>query len=251
MKGVLLGSFSLHRRMNNGLCIVYHSERSEESEFSDYRAFRFFAALRMACIIILTFIITSCDLFSTRTPEPPDLGATFIWTPASTPGILLDNFKGTLEVLDASNYVKCFLGINDTAVSGDKTPFSFKPRPGLDAASQSIFLQWTIQSEQNFLTKLKSSLVASPRLTATFTNTITDQSNSNAATITSDYLILLPIQSNSSIPASISGHLIFNVVLVTTEQATKEWRIVTWTDDFISSSGTANTFTDLKVQLHS
>lgn len=207
---------------------------------------------RIACIVIMPGILiySGCDLFTTRTPAAPDLGATFIWTPASTPSILLDNLKGTLEVLDASNYAKCFFGTADTAVDGDKIPYTFSPRPGLDAASQSIFLQWSIQSEQNFLTKLKSSLVASPRLTVTYSNTTIDQPNSNVATIASDYILLLPAPANSSIPASVSGHIVLSLILVTTEQATKEWRIQNWKDDF-GQGGNSKTFTDLKVQLSS
>ena len=206
----------------------------------------------LLCGVVVFFALTlsSCDLFTTRTPAAPDFGSTFIWTPAETPSALLSNFKATIEVLDATNYTKCFIGAKDSSVTGEKLAFSFTPRSGLDAASRGLFDIWNIQSEQNFMTKLRSSLVANPRLTVTFTNTSTDQSNSNSARIKSDYLILLPTQSNSSLPASISGSLILQVVLVTTEQATKEWRIVNWSD-FAPASGNSKTFTDLKVQLSS
>lgn len=200
--------------------------------------------------LILTFSFSSCDLFSTRTPATPDLGSTFIWTPAATPNYLLDDFKGALAVLDATNYTKCFISVKDSSVTGDKPVFTFTPRSGIDAAKRVIFDSWTTQSEQNFLTKLRASLTANPRLTVTLSNIQINQTNSNSATIDADYLILLPTQSNSSIPASISGSLIFQVVLVTTEQATKEWRIVNWTD-FALSQGSLDTFTDLKVQLSS
>ena len=201
-------------------------------------------------LLQLAFILCSCDLFSTRTPASPDFGSTFIWTPAATPSYLLANFKGTIEVLDATNYTKCFISTKDSSVAGDKPIFSFTPRSGLDASFRGIFDLWNIQSEQNFMTKLRSSLVSNPRLTVTFSNTTTSQSNSNAADITSDYLILLPVQSNSPIPPSISGSMILHVVLVTTEQATKEWRIVSWSD-FAQQSGNSKTFTDLKAQLSS
>jgi hypothetical protein len=210
-----------------------------------------FAFVCLYSFIISSIVsLSSCDLFTTRLPNPPDLSSTFIWTPASTPQTLLMNFQGTIHAADAANYTKCFFGAKDTAVSGDKFMFSYMPRAGLDASSQSIFTLWTTQSEQNFMTKLRASLVANPVLTVTFTNTTFDQSNSNAARISSDYLILLPTQSNSSVPVSISGSMILQVALVTTEEATKEWRIVNW-QDFAPSSGNAKTFTDLKVQLSS
>jgi len=239
MLGVLRGSFSLHRRMDNYLKRGTHDEEDSHDKIIVY------------FLLFLTIMaLTSCDLFTTRTPSPPDLSSTFIWTPASTPQNLLDNFNRTIHDADAANYTKCFISVKDTSVSGDKFTFTFTPRAGLDASSQSIFNVWTTQSEQNFMTKLQTSLVSNPQLTVTFSNTTYDQSNSNSARISSDYLILLPTQSNSSLPASISGSMILQVSLVTTEDATKEWRIVNW-QDFAPSSGNSKTFTDLKVQLSS
>lgn len=200
--------------------------------------------------LLFVLILSSCDLFSTRTPASPDLGSTFIWTPAATPSYLLDDFKGALAVLDATNYTKCFISAKDSSVTGESFVFSFTPRSGIDAAKRVIFDSWTTQSEQNFLTKLRASLTTNPRLTITLSNIQINQTNSNSATINADYLLLLPTQSNSAIPASINGSLIFQVVLVTTEQATKEWRIVNWAD-FALIQGTLDTFTDLKVQLSS
>ena len=202
-----------------------------------------------AFVVILALILNSCDLFSTRTPASPDLGSTFIWTTASTPNYLLDNFNGTIAVLDATNYTKCFISPKDSSVTGNKLVFSFTPRPGLDASTLSKFFLWNIQSEQNFMTKLKSSLVTNPKLTVKFNNQNINQLNSNSADITLDYLVLLPVQSNSSTPPSISGSMILHVVLVTTEEATKEWRIVDWSD-FAQPSGNSKTFTDLKSQLN-
>ncbi len=197
----------------------------------------------LAITLILT--LASCDLFSTRTPEPPDLGNTFIWTPASTPNTLFENFKGTLEVLDASNYAKCFLGEKDTLISGEKLIYAFTPRTGLDATTKAAFQTWNVTSEQDFLVKLRASLLTNARLSLVFSNLKIDQQNSSSAQITAEYVVSIPVESSSSIPSTISGSLVWTVGLITTEQATKEWRIVAWTD-LASGSSTAKTFTDLK-----
>lgn len=210
-------------------------------------AFSHITFYALAALVAVT--LSSCDLFTPRTPAAPDLGSTFIWIPAATPQDLLDNFKGAIDALDAINYTKCFIGAKDSSVVGDRPVFSFTPRIGLDAASRNVFDFWNIQSEQNFMTKLKSSLVVNPSLTVTFSNTNINL-NQYSADITTNYLVLLPVLSNSSIPPSISGSMILHVVLVTTEQATKEWRIVNWSD-FAPSSGNSKTFTDLKAQLSS
>ena len=196
-------------------------------------------------LCLLSFALASCELFSTRTPEPPDLGNTFIWTPALAPKTLLDNFTGTLEVVDASNYVRCFLAVNDTLVSGDKLTYTFTPRTGLDAATNDLFKSWTAVSEHDYLAKLRGSLVANARLSILFTNLKIDQPNSNNAQLSADYVVTLPVAGNSSVPSTISGSFVMSLQLIKTEQATTEWRIVAWTD-IATAGSTAKTFTDLK-----
>jgi hypothetical protein len=205
--------------------------------------------LAVVVCLMLSLPLAGCDLFSTRTPETPDLGSTFIWTPAATPGTLVTDFSGSLQAVDPSNYSRCFVSAQDTGSTGQLV-YTFAPRAGLDQSSRSLFDAWNAQSEQNFLTKLRASLVSSPRMDVSLTNMAIDQTSSTNARVSADYSILLPIPTNSTLPASISGSLIFQTVLVTTEQGTKEWRISSWTD-FAPGTGTAKTFTDLKVQLSS
>ncbi|MEP7233921.1 MAG: hypothetical protein ABI778_01375 [Ignavibacteriota bacterium] len=200
-------------------------------------------------LMLLFLFLNSCDLFTTRTPETPDLGSTFIWTPAATPNYLLDNFSATMTVLDATNYAKCFIGSKDSASDGSQQVFTFSPRPALDPNIRVLFDQWNVQSERNFMTKLAASLVTDPKLTVKFSNVNINQVNSNSADITLEYLVLLPVQSNSTIPPSISGSMGLHIIVVTTEEQTKEWRIVNWSD-FAQTSGNAKTFTELKSQVN-
>lgn len=200
-------------------------------------------------ILLLLLSLASCDIFSTRDPEPPDLGSQFIWTPASTPELLLENFKGTIEHLDASDYVKCFVSEHDSSETAGQLIYAFIPRSGLDAGGQSIFQVWTASSEQSFMTKLRTSLIKNPRATVTFDKIAIDQSI-NTASISADYTILLPVEAGSPLPAAVTGSFHFQLEAVTTEQANREWRIITWTD-FPPQSGGTSTFTDLKLQLTS
>ncbi|HYM19412.1 MAG TPA: hypothetical protein VEW28_00235 [Candidatus Kapabacteria bacterium] len=201
-------------------------------------------------IALLCASLASCDLFTTRNPESPDLGTTFIWTPAATPNTLLDNFTGALSAVDPTNYARCFLSSQDTVAGTATVTYTFTPRAGLDPASKSLFDSWTMQSEQNFLTKLHASLVANPQIAITISNLTIDQSNASNAAISADYLALLPLPTNSTLPDSIKGTLKFQMMLVTTPEGTKEWRVVNWTD-LASASAGVKTFTDLKVQLSS
>jgi hypothetical protein len=200
---------------------------------------------------VLSAIVAGCSLFSTRTPEPPNTANTFIWIPATTPEILMQNLTGTIGILDASDYIRVFVSPTDSATGGQKT-FSFTPAPGLDQNSQSIFINWNTQSEQAWVQKLSSLLPANSRLIITLSNPVSDQSGgSNSATYSADYVISIPTSgSSSALPSIVQGSLQMQLALVTTEQGTKEWRIVSWSD-FPQHNSTGSTWTNLKVQLSS
>jgi hypothetical protein len=201
-------------------------------------------------IVAALFVFAGCDLFSTRTPEPPNSSSTFIWTPATTSDYLIDNFVGTLKVLDASNYMRVFVSATDSTGSGGKT-FQYTPAPGLDQTARSVFQTWTPESERSWLAKLQSLLAKNSQLIVTLQNRQTDPTSPTTTTFSADYTISIPVSSSSTvIPSSIQGSLQMQLLLVTTEQGTKEWRVVSWSD-FLPKSGTGPTWTDLKVKLAS
>jgi hypothetical protein len=200
-------------------------------------------------LIIVLIGLTSCDLFSTRTPSAPDMGGTYIWITASTPSQLLKNFKGTLEELDAANHEKCFISDKDSTTGSSKLVYQFIPRPGLDAASQSIFADWSTVSERLFIAKLQSQLVKNPKATVIISNETIDQSDVHSAQVSFTYTILLPVEPSSTIPPSISGTAVTEVELITTEQSGKEWRFVKFSD-FPLTGSSDKCLTDLKVQMN-
>jgi hypothetical protein len=203
---------------------------------------------RALCILILGVSFAGC-LFSTRTPEPPSSSNTFIWTPATTPEYLLQDFTGSLQILDAPDYMRVFISSSDSG-SGTKT-FSFTPAPGLDPTSRGIFTNWNVSSEGAWLQKLSSLLPTSSQLTVTLSNVVTSQNSANSASISADYSISIPSSTSSSVlPSVVAGSFQMGLTFVTTDQGTSEWRIVTWSD-FLPQSGSGSTWTDLKVKLSS
>jgi hypothetical protein len=203
--------------------------------------------------VSILLMLSACDIFSTRTPEPPQNSNTFIWTPATTVETLVANFVGTLTALDPSNYTRCFIASTDSTGSGAKA-FTFKPRTGLDPASQSIFTNWTVdgptESERAWLAKLAGLLPNNSQLSVSLgLNTPIENSNTTAS-LTTSYIVAVPQSSGSVVADTARGSFEMQFQLVTTEQGTKEWRIVSWSD-FPPSSGTSETWTDLKVKLSS
>jgi hypothetical protein len=201
------------------------------------------------CSFVFSIAFAGC-LFSTRTPEPPSSSNTFIWTPATTPEFLLQDFTGTLKILDAPDYMRVFINPSDSG-SGTSKSFSFIPAPNLDQASRAIFTNWNVQSEGAWLAKLSSLLPVSSQLSVTLSNTVTSQSSASAASISANYTISIPSSSSSSLlPSLVQGSFQMELAFVTTDQGTTEWRIVSWTD-FPQQNGTIPAWTDLKVKLSS
>ncbi len=205
--------------------------------------------MNRAFLLFMFSVAFAGCLFSTRTPEPPSSSNTFIWTPATTPQYLLQDLTGTLQILDAPDYMRVFISSSDSG-SATKT-FSFTPAPGLDQSSRGIFTNWNVQSEGQWLQKLSSLLPANSRITVSLSGVITSQNSANSATISANYSISIPSSTSSSVlPSLVEGSFQMGLVFVTTEQGTSEWRIVSWSD-FLPQNGAGSTWTDLKVKLSS
>ena len=199
-------------------------------------------------MLLAGLLLVSGCIFATRSPEPPSGFNTFVWTPATTPDYLLDNFVGTLKILDAPDYMRVFIGSTDST-SGTKA-FTYTPAPGLDQASLGIFTGWTVQSEGAWVSKLSSLLANGSQLTISLSDKVINQSSANSASISADYLISIPTPSSTSaLPSEVEGSFQMTLAFVTTAQGTSEWRIISWSD--FASSNTVPSWTNLKVTLSS
>lgn len=204
----------------------------------------------LACFVMIV-ALGSCDLFSTRQPEPPDTGTNFIWTPATSIDYLIADFTGALQALDASNYARSFVQPTDSLAGGGGQPFQFMISPGLDESQKSLFVGWNVESERAYVSKLKSLLAKGAKLTVLLTNRVVDQS-SNSAALTADYTLSIPVEgTNTVIPSILAGSFQMQLRLASTEQGTKEWRIVTWADFPPQNGSTSKTWSELKAKLSS
>jgi hypothetical protein len=200
--------------------------------------------------VVIVIACAGCDLFSTREPEPPDTGSNFIWTPATSIDYLIADFTGALQALDASNYARSFVQPTDSLAGGTQ-PFQFFISPGLDESQKSLFVGWNVESERAYVSKLKSLLAKGAKLTVLLTNRVVDQS-SNSAALSADYTLSIPVEgTNTVIPSVAAGSFQMQLRLATTEQGTKEWRIVTWSDFPPQNGSTSKTWSELKAKLSS
>jgi hypothetical protein len=201
-------------------------------------------------VLGLSVTVIGCDLFSTREPEPPNTGSNFIWTPATSIDYLIADFTGALQAIDASNYSRAFVQPSDSLIGGTQS-YSFVVAPGLDESQKSLFVGWNVESERAYVSRLKSLLPKASKLTVLLTNRVVDQS-SNAAALSADYTISIPVDGTTSvIPSVVTGSFQMQLALATSEQGTKEWRIVSWTDFPAQSGGASATWSALKAKLSS
>jgi hypothetical protein len=191
--------------------------------------------MRRAWLLLVVALFSGCDLFTTRTP-------------ATTVEALMTNFSGALSALDPTNYARAFVSITDSGSNGKA--FVFTPIPGLSPGSQTVFANWSTESERAWLAKLATLVTKGSKLTVTLGNDAPVQSASTSASLTTTYTIAIPTTTGAVIPDTVRGSFEMQFVLVSTEQGTKEWRIQSWSD-FPQSGASSATWTDLKLKLSS
>lgn len=201
-----------------------------------------------ALLCVIALALSSCGIFDTREPEPPETGNGFIWVDATSYQTLLANFEGSIEALDAENYKRVFISSSDSLMSGGTATFTFFYNPSLDPSSRVVFDTWGIEEERNYLQKLKSELVNSARLGLSLENVQSQQSSPNQVSITADYTLSIP-STSEVIPTTVTGFLTMQLRNVKTERGTQEWRIISWTDQD-PKGGKAFSWTDLKASFN-
>ncbi len=105
--------------------------------------------MRLFITLILFLLLTSCDLFTTRTPEPPNTPSGNHWRFPSLPRIAFDNFTSSLERRSIVDYMKSF----STDQDGPHC-YRFVPDPQTAADYPFIFADWNLMNEQKFVQSL-------------------------------------------------------------------------------------------------
>ena len=90
--------------------------------------------------------LTSCDLFSTRTPENPDSNGQVVFIQPDRPEIVIQNLTSAIDGLSIQNYLLCL----------EQTIFEFAPSQQAAASNPGIWAVWGYQEEQTYLTNLVS-----------------------------------------------------------------------------------------------
>jgi hypothetical protein len=183
--------------------------------------------------LFLIYMLVSCDLLTTRNPEPPNTLANNN-IPATNPDSLFKNFKSSIEDKILENYVSCFV---DTAYL--KRKFRFFPSAG-SASHYPVLIGWNIESEKQYFQNQIINVLSGTSITLILSN----QQNTQIAD-SADYQFNynLSITSNDQkINGTYTGTAEFKVM----KDSRNQWVIVDWTD---LGPGNPYSWSDLKGRL--
>jgi len=168
-------------------------------------------------ILFLLFILVSCDLFTTRTPQLPDsLGQSNI--AATNPDSLFKNFQSSIRLGILENYVSCFV---DTSFL--KRRFRFNPSSG--SVSQYPALNgWNIDAEKQYFQNQKIKTLSGTTIALIFSNQLNTQFG-DSAIYQFDYSLTIS-SSDQNINGNYAGSSEFTVF----RDSRNQWVIVDWTD---------------------
>jgi hypothetical protein len=168
-------------------------------------------------LILGLIFLAGCDLFTTRTVEPPeDPRSNF--TPPTSYDIVLQNLQFAIAEKNLNNYMSCFV---DTGFSS--TPFKFNA--DIESLIQYPNLSnWDINKERTYYTNLLSLTDIAKTSTLFFSNEQVFNSL-DSAVYDSDYLLVFN-HSRETVAKQVRGKLRFTLV----PNNNNFWAIQEWYD---------------------
>jgi hypothetical protein len=170
-------------------------------------------------LIVLTIIVSGCDLFETRAPEDPKTPRTN-WIPATSPRILISNFKNAFSDKSTENYLNCFV---DSGLTG-KT-FSFIPTSEGLILFPTLFSHWTLSNERAYFENIKSKLKENSSFSLSCFNENEGTIQADSMIYSANYLLFVE-HGVAGIAKEYHGHLQFTLF----RNTRGEWAISFWRD---------------------
>ena len=193
----------------------------------------------MGLVIVVAIILSACDLFQPRTPEPPNNNNTspYQWLQPTSWDIVLTDLELAFKALDR----KYFLDVlADTATSSQT--FQFIANPNVASSSGIDFSTWSFTDEDHFLEAIFSKLSRDTTQILLWSNKIEIPISIDQVEIQADYVLNLKFntESRAAYPEHFSGRAL---LLMEQRQNSNYWQIIRWED---SENGSLPCWTFLK-----
>lgn len=168
-------------------------------------------------ILVFSLLLASCDMFTSRDPESPVAPRTD-YTAASTPEILMDNFRNSFKDRITENYLVCFV---DSSFTSRK--YSYTASAG-SVLTYPHLLYWNLQAERQYFVNLVNALQSESAISLTYSN-LTVNYYSDSASVSAAYSLSVPFKDESR-PKYYQGSLKFTLV----RDQRLQWAISYWQD---------------------
>ena len=187
----------------------------------------------MAVGLCVAVALIACNIFETRTPEPPTQSSSS-YVPATEPSLVFSNMSNAFRDLNSLNYLKSFA---DSSTAGRS--FSFEPTPQAKVKYGGVFQFWNRQSEQQYFENLRSKIPAGSTASLVF-QTLTAQSvQSDSAQYEATYTLVAP-----HTVASVSKQATGKAQFLLLADRSRNWVIWRWID--VPTGTSSFTWSDLK-----
>jgi hypothetical protein len=165
-------------------------------------------------------MFTSCDLFTTREPQPPDQSGTAL-PPATTPDQLYSNIQQAISLEDLQDYEKL---LSDQS-EGDK-PFTFVPDQSAAARYAVVFSHWTRDSEGEYFQKAMASIPSTSSPQVAFDDEQYTSFSPDSGVFSLSYTLFLN-HNEPNLPTTFKGRAFF---YVSPSKSSGIWTIYRWED---------------------
>jgi hypothetical protein len=179
----------------------------------------------------LSFLLISCNLFTTRDAEDPDQNRSNYQTPYSA-STVIENLKNSLSDKNVQNYLSCFV---DTLFADQVYLFS--------ATSEALLLYqmqgWGVIEESGYFNAIITKVPKDFPISLTLTDTVYSSLGGDSLIYSASYFLNVPFQSGDPYPLNYSGILEFKLL----RDDRSIWAIYFWKD---TKSQTLPSWSELK-----
>jgi hypothetical protein len=168
--------------------------------------------------ILIPILLNGCDLFTTRSAEPPNAPRSD-FQQAISPDLLISNFVNSLKDMNVQNYLAC---LSDSSFS-PKT-FSFSPSSAALSQFPALAENWNKKNEEQYFNNLNVKVPQNQSITLTLTN-VSQSPQGDSLIYTASYFLNVPV-TDPSFPQNYQGSLRFSMIL----DSRSIWSIYFWQD---------------------
>ncbi len=179
--------------------------------------------MKLFFLITLAVLFNGCNLFSTRSAEPPSQPRADYQQPV-TPDALISNLVNSLKDKNVENYISCLADYSFT-----KRVFTFSASSGAISQFPSLSENWGIKNEEQYFNNMISKVPQGVPVTLTLTNE-SYSPQGDSLVYTASYNLNVPTN-DPSLPENYQGDLRFNMI----RDSRAIWSIYYWQDSKNSS----------------